>query len=304
VWPDYILARLDAKPCGRPSTWRCRCPMPEHSRGDRERSLSLWLLGSERLAVGCWACRARHGGSHSYKWELLSRVGLTMGDLFRPREDENGAYDWKHRKARPLVQEKIVAVYEYLDEDGRVLYEKVRFDPKRFSQRRLKDGGGYSWGIERVRRVPFQLCELLRKPHWPCILCEGEKNVLNIERLGLLATCVTEGAGSGWGFDSPYPAFFVDRRVVVIPDEDAPGLNHAAHVAGALLMGGAASVRLVRLSGLEFKPTHGPDVSDWIEAGGTRDELVALIQRYAATHAGRLAVAVHGAPADPTIRLG
>jgi hypothetical protein len=278
-WPDDILARLfaafDARQCYRPATWRARCPMPSHSRGDPARSLSIWLSCDRRwIGIGCWACRGRCGG-HGYKADIVSMVGLTMGDLFQPRLDENGAYDWRNKKARPHIQPKIVAVYPYTDENGEVLYEKVRYEPKDFRLRR-PDG---HWGIEGVRRVPFQLCELLAKPAWPILYLEGEKDVLTAESLGLLATCVMEGgSGSGWDHDSPYPVYFQDRRVVVIPDEDAAGLNQAAKVVGALVLGGAASVRLAHLPGLEYRKTHGADLTTWVEAGGTRDELIAVIQ--------------------------
>lgn len=271
MWPHDVIARFDARPvAGRPDTWRGVCNSPEHGRREQRcRTLSIWLPCPGRLCLGCWACRARNGGN-AYKKEILARVGLTMGDLFAPDERNTRAKDVPH------VQPKVVAVYAYCDEAGEVLWEKLRYEPKDFRQRR-PDG---RWGIDGVRRVPFQLCEMLARPSWPVLLLEGEKDVLSAEALGLVATCVTEGAGSGWDRNSPYPKFFVGRRVVVIPDEDAAGLTHAPAVVGALIAGGVASVRLVRLPGLQYRERGGPDLTDWIAGGGTRDQLIEAIKQF------------------------
>ena len=53
-----------------------------------------------------------------------------------------------------------------------------------------------------------------------------------------------------------------------VPDNDDPGRAYAAE-AGRDLVGKAASLRLLELPGL---PAKG-DVSDWLDAGGTADEL-------------------------------
>ena len=57
---------------------------------------------------------------------------------------------------------KIVAVYDYPDENGKLLYQSVRFIPKSFRQRRSDGSGGWIWDLKGVRRVPYRLPELLR----------------------------------------------------------------------------------------------------------------------------------------------
>jgi putative DNA primase/helicase len=61
--------------------------------------------------------------------------------------------------------------------------------------------------------------------------------------------------------------------VVILPDNDDEGRKHAGTVAAAARGAGAASVKLVELPDL---PPKG-DVSDWLAAGHTIDELRALI---------------------------
>ena len=67
--------------------------------------------------------------------------------------------------------------------------------------------------------------------------------------------------------------FLRGRHVFVLPDNDEAGRKHAQQVAQSL-HGIAESVRIVELPGL---PDKG-DVSDWIAAGGTKDELKRLAE--------------------------
>lgn len=67
---------------------------------------------------------------------------------------------------------------------------------------------------------------------------------------------------------------FSGRRVVVIPDIDRTGEEHAEDVAARLHEQGA-EIRVLRLRNL---PRKG-DVSDWLDAGGTADELSRLSEQ-------------------------
>jgi hypothetical protein len=163
---------------------------------------------------------------------------------------------------------KIVATYNYCDEGGNVLLQAVRYLPKDFKQRRPKFGGGWNWSVKGIRAVPYRLPELLAKPTRPVVVVEGEKDVDSLSRLGIVATCNAGGAGK-WAAE--HAAFLRGRRVVVLPDNDEAGRNHAQQVAQSL-HGIAQSVQVVELPGL---PPKG-DVSDWIAAGGTKDDLKRL----------------------------
>src|ERR1044072_7164566 len=55
---------------------------------------------------------------------------------------------------------KLVAEYDYKDENGTLLYQVVRYFPKDFRQRR-PNGSGYEWRLNGTRRVPYRLPELL-----------------------------------------------------------------------------------------------------------------------------------------------
>ena len=81
----------------------------------------------------------------------------------------------------------------------------------------------------------------------------------------MVATCNPGGAGK---WQDNYTAALAGRDVCILPDNDAPGEQHAEIVARALY-GVARSVRIVRLPDL---PNKG-DVSDWLRGGGDRDAL-------------------------------
>ncbi|HXE75499.1 MAG TPA: hypothetical protein VNN18_07690 [Candidatus Xenobia bacterium] len=162
-----------------------------------------------------------------------------------------------------------MAVYPYHDEDGSLLFEVVRFEPKGFAQRRPDGNGGHSWGLNGQRRVPYGLPEVLAAPADALVfVAEGEKDVHTLRALGLTATCNPGGAGK-WQPD--FNMHFAGRDVVVLADNDGPGLAHADSVARNLHQV-AHRVRLVWLPGPEKS-----DVSDWLDAGHSVDELLAVV---------------------------
>lgn len=166
---------------------------------------------------------------------------------------------------------KIDTTYAYKDAKGRLLFEVVRFEPKDFRQRKPDGKGGWIWSVKDVRQVPYHLPQLLAAdPNQPVFIVEGEKDVLRLESLGLVATCNAGGAGKWPGELSPH---FDGRRVVILPDNDEPGRKHADKVAAALAGAGGAHVRVLCLPGL---PPKG-DVSDWLDAGGTVEQLLELV---------------------------
>jgi hypothetical protein len=116
-------------------------------------------------------------------------------------------------------------------------------------------------------------------------LLEGEKDVDTARKLGLQATCSPGGAAEPhqrprWHASSRDGAAFVEQLkgadVVVIPDHDEPGYAHALAAAKALA-GVAKRVRVLKLA--EHWSGDCPksgDLSDWVKAGGTREQLEAL----------------------------
>jgi hypothetical protein len=188
---------------------------------------------------------------------------------------------------------KIVATYDYVDEGGALLFQVCRFDPKDFRQRRPDGNGGWVWSVKGLKPVPYRLPDVLENDGKVICIVEGERDVDNLSKLGIPATCNAGGAGK---WRNELSEFFRGADVVIIPDRDPqkrhpkthellfhpdgrpilPGQDHAVVVAQSL-HGIAARVRVLELwKHWPGMPMKG-DVSDWIANGGTAEQLYALI---------------------------
>jgi 5S rRNA maturation endonuclease (ribonuclease M5) len=158
---------------------------------------------------------------------------------------------------------RITETYYYCDEEGSLLYQVCRFEPKDFRPRRKGPDGSWIYDLQGVRRVPYNLPELVNASG--AVIVEGEKDADNLKALGAGTTAVTTSQGGAKGWRPEYSDYFLSKQVAIIPDNDRPGLEYA-ETAARSLHGKASIIRVVELPGLgEKKEKHGPDVSDWIE---------------------------------------
>jgi hypothetical protein len=102
------------------------------------------------------------------------------------------------------------------------------------------------------------------------LIAEGEKDADRLAELGFTATT---NAGGADRWRAEFAERFRGMRVCVLEDNDPAGERRVESV-GSSLVGIAAEIRVLRFPGL---PPKG-DVSDWLDAGHTADELVALIE--------------------------
>ena len=170
----------------------------------------------------------------------------------------------------------IEEIYDYEDEKGELKYQVVRFKVRegekhlKFKQRRPDGKGGWIWNLKGVKRVLYNLSDILKYPNKIIFIPEGEKDCNNLKKLGILATTNSGGAGK---WLKEHNKYFKDRKVVIPPDKDDTGENHL-QIVGKNLMGIAKRIRVLRLPGLE----KGEDISDWIERGGTLEKLFELVK--------------------------
>ena len=199
-----------------------------------------------------------------------------------PKPAANGHADGNGKDRTP-PWEDVGVVYPYRAATGDLILQVVRTISRkpRFRQRR-PDGtlwnGETKWKWN-VSDIPghdcllYRLPELLASPDATVFVTEGEKDADNLTKLGLTATTGIGGSGK---WRDEYAEVLRDRDVVILPDNDAPGTAHA-ETAARSLRGVAASVRVLMLPDLAPKG----DVSDWIEAGGTKAELEWLVDAQA-----------------------
>jgi hypothetical protein len=175
----------------------------------------------------------------------------------------------KAGKAKPSGQ--IVKTYDYRDRDGALQFQTVRKDPKDFYQRRPDGQGGWINNLDGVERLPYRLPELAAAAAGSTVFdVEGEKDADRLTQQGFIATTNPLGAGKWTPELNKHLRGF---HVVLLPDNDDTGRQHATAVAYNLFRD-AASIKVVELPGL---PEKG-DVSDWLDAGHTADELRALVE--------------------------
>jgi AAA domain len=249
--PDApTLAEAIAQRCAQATLhgarWQACCP----SHDDTDPSLSI-TASTDKVLLTC------HAGCATT--DVVAALGLTLADLFVETPSTNG-----HRL--------IVKVYPYHDAHGHVVHETVRYEPKGFRQRRPDpvNPGAYCWDLKGIEPVLYSLPAVLQtiQAGETIHLAEGEKDAETLQALGLVATTVPMGA-KYWR--PSYTETLTGADVVVWPDNDAAGRASITKVQRALT-GKAKALRIVQV------PAPHNDVSEWIQAGGTRAELDALVQ--------------------------
>ncbi|WP_333861988.1 phage/plasmid primase, P4 family [Clostridium sp.] len=266
----------------RGDVYKAICP----AHPDKEASLSIkYDRAQGKTILKC------HAGCETE--EIVKAAGLEMSDLFdKPMDKDSGKMS-------------IEAVYKYTDEAGKVLFEKVRFKGKKFSQRRIIDGatvwgldagiyyetfsGSNAWSMkerknvrskefEGIEPVIYNLPGIIEaiKDNKPVFIVEGEKDSDNLIKAGLAATTSFDGASKSkqnQKWRDNYNKYFEGARVVLLPDNDNPGRAHMKFIANKL-SAITEDIKIINLPGLEIKE----DVSDWLDFGGTKDELLELVE--------------------------
>lgn len=258
---EAILEKLGVGGDLKGNGQQVRCPAHE----DTAASLAVKIGDDGTLLVKC------HAGCTFDA--ICGAIGVAAKEFFPPKSGSS---------------KNIVDTYDYRDANGVLVYQVVRFEPKGFAQRKPAGKGEWVWSLKGIRQVLYGLPELAAaNPARAVFVVEGEKDVATARSLGLVATCNSGGAGK-------WPSTGADtlraRPVIIIPDNDKPGREHAAMVAG-ILKDVAKSVRVLELPGL---PEHG-DLTDWVAAGGTAEELRELLTGTANKPVAEVAPALNAA---------
>jgi hypothetical protein len=246
---EVVLSRLD-KVKRVHNGYIARCPAHE----DCNPSLSVTEGSDGRVLLKCFAgCSTE---------DIVKALSLTMADLF-PHEE---------RPLRKPYKQNQKPTYVYTDTEGKPLFGIIRTPEKQFMAVRPDGKGGWAYGMGKVNPTLYNLprvIEAVSKGELVFVV-EGEKDADNMAKVGLTATTNPFGAEK---WKPEYADYLVRADVVIIPDNDEVGRRHAEQVARSLM--GKAKIRLLELPSL---PPKG-DVSDWLEAGGTKEELLSMAEQ-------------------------
>jgi 5S rRNA maturation endonuclease (ribonuclease M5)/archaellum biogenesis ATPase FlaH len=254
----YYAYRLPLQQLPKRDALNVHCPFHQ----DEHPSMSL------NLAKGIWNCHScnRSGGMLDFEREMMhTDVETAWAEIYRIIGMEP-----------PKVNRKLVKVYEYTDVIGKLLYQKLRYEPKDFSQRQPDGKGGWWYNLHGAKKVLYRLPAIITAKVVICV--EGEKDADNLQAAidaagikGFAVTTTFDGAGH---WKQEYAPYFTGKMVVVIPDNDAKGKAHAQTIA-ASVNPYAEKVKLVELPEVPEKE----DISWWLEAGHTIKELFALLKK-------------------------
>ena len=150
-----------------------------------------------------------------------------------------------------------------------MVYQVTRSLDKKFSQRRPDGAGGYVYNLKDVDPVPYNLPMIMQALDEPVFVVEGEKCAGALIMAGFIATTNSGGAGN---WSDALSEYLQGRDVIILPDNDAPGMKHADKVA-ASLWGKAKRIKCVELPGL---PPKG-DVVDFLTKYSSSD-LITVVQ--------------------------
>jgi predicted P-loop ATPase len=248
----HSLQSLGCKPVQTGDQWTAYCPIHEADGQGHKPSLTLKAGDTQPVVVNCHAGCDRRA--------ILKALGI---------------------QGTPRGKPNIVAEYDYRDAAGHLVFQKIRLEPKDFRIRHLPAQGDWVWKKPVLATYPlYRLPDVMTAIQHgrPIVICEGEEDADRLAGSFIVATTNFEGAAK----DSQKPKWRKEytaqlagaARVILIPDNDAPGRAHMRHIASQL-QGKVSDLRWLALPGL---PDKG-DVSDWLNSGHTVEELAALMEQ-------------------------
>jgi 5S rRNA maturation endonuclease (ribonuclease M5) len=250
-----------------------RAPCPIH-KGKRD-SLAV------NLEKGTWFCHSECGrGGSIFQFE----AAVSGCDLKHARDE---VLRIAGRSSSNGTAKRIVATYDYTDENGNLLFQTVRYQPKDFTQRRPDGRGDWIWNLKGTRRVLYRLPAVIAAS--VVFVVEGEKDANALTKLGVVATTSPMGAGK---WRQEYSESLRGKKVYMIPDADDAGQKHAATVVRSL-KGVATSTKLLPL------PGANKDAAERIEHGGTLEALKRLMDDAASGKQDTNGHAAQQAPTGP-----
>ena len=208
---------------------------PAHN--DKKPSLSVGLSENKKqILLHCYAgCSAE---------DILNAVGLKKKDLYDNKGD--------------FIMNK--TSYTYYNADGTVAYTKTRIDNADKTKQFYFEQPNGKRNLQGVNRVPYNLPAVLNAQ--TVYFVEGEKCADAVIKQGFVATTLDNGANSKWL--SEYTDYFKNKNVIIIPDNDTPGMDYAKKV-----LQNVPTARIVKLPDLLPKG----DIYDWLVMGHTVTEV-------------------------------
>ena len=244
--------------------WVASCPVPGHGKGngDKNPSLSIHIGDDGKPLFHC------HGG-------------CSQEEVFNTIKDRNLLPELTEKpdplaNIKPIPKVEFQQEWVYTDEDRQPVFVKQRLrvgeSGKTYRLYKVDEYGRKQSTLGDARIVPYNLPALLdaKTAGRNIFLVEGEKAADAIKSIGMIATTAHTGAGS---WPAAITEYFAGAQVIILPDNDVAGWGYAYKAAEAIL----PIVKSLKVVDLGLQGV-GDDAYEFIEEGGGRDKLVALVK--------------------------
>lgn len=231
------------------------CLKPDHS----DRKASGWFSRSN-LTAKCFGC--------GWKGDLFALLALawnaTREEAYRSLKemDVNPIVASKRPSAptEPKPKSRRVREHYYGDENGKVCWRKLRWEPKSFSWEHQVGKNRWEPGAGEHKPPIYNLPSVLKSEF--IVLCEGEHDADTASGMGFTATSAPHGSTP---LTEDQARYFAGKDVVIIAHADAAG-EHLAQANARTLVALTRSVKVISLAPVK-------DLTEWHEMGATREQL-------------------------------
>jgi putative DNA primase/helicase len=270
---DLLLSKLDHVKKAK-GGYKASCPLAGHAHGDNDPSLSISIGDTGEIIAYCFS---QHGKCYE---AVLDAVGLSKADM-RVNKDTVDKVKFVGTRTADRKQAKWVAkvtgherIHAYPEADGtrsHCIGISRKASGKSIGIPYTMDTSGRGGALMHWDgdKYLYNLDQITNSNGESVYIPEGEQDCDTLAGLGRLATTNPFGAEACLNVDYTPLA---GKDNVVLFDNDRAGRVRAKKVA-ATLQPISRSVKVVELPGLDA----GGDITDWIEAGHTVEELDTLV---------------------------
>jgi len=174
--------------------------------------------------------------------------------------------DHKQFNSSSNKSNKVVDCYKYENENGDLVFEKERLEPKSFRFKRM-EGGRAAYNLKGITPIPYRL------PKWKdsssVIICEGEKDADALADLGFASTSGPYGASS---WPEELTRWFEGKLVYIAYDI---GEEDNAEKVAASLWGTASEIKICSLPSEQYEF----DICDFLNWYSDRPKKITAIRK-------------------------
>ena len=243
------------------------------NQGEAEKKLAEFLgLHSKNCVTCVTSVTTKHNGNKNSKLDTAEPVTQPESAARNMRNTPPPADAPAPNFTHPKHGEP-AAIWTYHTAEGRPHFYICRFDTPDGKQilPHTWNGTAWQWKGTPAPRPLYNLHTLTDRPAAPVLITEGEKAA--DAAAALFPDCVTTTTPNGAkAADKCDLSPLKGRRVLIWPDNDAPGAKYAERVAELAHQAGAASVSILNLDKLPGAPLpdkgDAADVTDWTPETG------------------------------------